>query len=354
LSFKRKFSFAAFQNGNGHIPNNPLVATLFTALFKGGPNARKLLGGWFVNDEGHLEIRHIGRKGGHISVKLADSIAPSAECETLDAQWQFIERLSPLTADAAMAVLAELCHPGTGKRTKFPLMQPVPVTAEHVLRYKNFRRYGDERDAFRRRIEEEFRILQRLRIDIVKYPGWDIAKNCWNAHGVSVYGDKLFDLVEAELTEEKERPCNKVWLARLGGWARIWMNAQSKVWIVQVPQTVLQLDHRHSRGMNRLGKKIAMHELMLGATARARPVLIRRVDRLLEDLGELPDERYRTNHWVGRTRDRLEEALIGLVEQGVFAKIDWPEEFGPGAADRFKGWANSWLASKLHFTMTRL
>jgi hypothetical protein len=250
-----------------------------------------------------------------------------------------------------MTVLAELSQPGAGKRTKFPLMQPVPVSAEHVMRYKKFRRYGKERDSFRHRITTEFRTLQKLRIDIVDYPGWDISKNRWNAKGMSVYGDKPFDLVEADLVVGGESHGDPVWLARYGSWASMWMNAQSKVWMVQVPQSVMELDHRPNRAAHYFGKKLGLHALMLGATARARPVLVRRVDRLLEDLGELLDESHRTNHWSGRIRDRLEEAVIHLTERHVFEKISWSSEFGPGSSDRFKGWSNPWLASKLQLTM---
>jgi hypothetical protein len=221
------------------------------------------------------------------------------------------------------------------------------------LRYKKFRRYGEERDTFRERVAAEFRTLQKLRIDIVDYPGWDISKNRWNANGMSVYGDKPFDLVEGDLVLDSEPNDNPVWLARFGSWASMWMNAQSKVWTVQVPQSVMELDHRQNRAAHYFGKKLGLHALMLGATARARPVLIRRVDRLLEDLGELPDDSYRTNHWSGRIRDRLEEAVLHLTERRVFENISWSPEFGPGSCDRFKGWTNSWLASKIHLTLPK-
>lgn len=340
----RRFSYRACEEGNLYIPNNPLIAAFFSAVFKGGPQAKKLLGGWNFNEAGELEFRHIGRKRGQISVKVDKSAAGNAA-----AQWEVVEALSPLTVDTGMAILAELSHPGNGKRTKFPLMQPIPITVDHVLRYKKFHRYGEERKEFRERVAAEFRILQKLRIDIVDYPGWDISKKRWNANGISLYGDKPFDLVEGDL--EGETGSDAVWMTRYGSWASIWMNAQSKVWVVQVPRSVMELDHRQSRAAQYVGKKLGLHALMLGATAHARPVLVRRVDRLLEDLGELPDVAYRTSHWSGRIRDRLEEAVLNLTERQVFPGISWSPEFGPASSDRFKGWTNPWLASKLQLTL---
>lgn len=349
---RRKFSFAAFQDGTGQIPNNPLVATVFTALFKAGPEARKLVGGWSLNESGTLEVRHLGRKGGQISVKIADGLIPRTNGRRdTEAQWSVIEGFTSLAADAAMAILAELCQPSAGRRTKFPMMQSVTITADHVLRYKKFRRFGIERQDFRRRIAEEFKRLQMLRIDIVNYPGWDVAQNRWNKNGVSIFADKLFELTEADLVLGEDHDVEHVWLARLGAWAQIWMNAQSKVWTIQVPQSVLEFDHRKTRLSQSFSKKLALHGLMLGGIAHDRPVVVRRIDHLLEDLGELPDESHRTNHWAGRTRDRLEEAAMQLTERGVFKKIDWSEEFGPGSIDRHKGWTNSWLASKLQLTL---
>ena len=58
----------AFAGGVAQIPNNPLIAAAFTAIFKGGPKARALINGWEIDQDGIIKYRHIGRRGGEIAI----------------------------------------------------------------------------------------------------------------------------------------------------------------------------------------------------------------------------------------------------------------------------------------------
>ena len=55
----------------------------------------------------------------------------------------------------------------------------------------------------------------------------------------------------------------------------------------------------------------------------------------------------RGHHWAGRTRDRVEEAMLRLQECGVLGRIEWALNGSPGDLDRSKGWVARWLASKI-------
>lgn len=344
----------AFPDGWGKIPNNPLVAAAFAALFKGGHNARDLTGGWMPDAQGRLTYRHLGKRGGQIVI-YPDPAAVIARQNGsgIESQWAFVEDFSPLTVDVLLAILAQICEPGQGNKSKFPLLAPVPITAGAIMRYKGLRRWGSEGAELRQRIDEEILRLQGLRFDVHQFPAWDPGLNRWNAKGVSVVGDRLFDIVDSRTyqTGGKTRARSEiVWLTRVGHWSQWWMNAQAKVWLGAVPQRILEFDHRRNRGSSLLAKKIGLNTMVLWGAVRSRGSMDRRIAHLLEDIGELPVLDARDSHWAGRVRDRFDEALLQLHEDGLFGKVEWPAGHEPGETDRVKGWVDAWLASKIVLT----
>jgi DNA-binding transcriptional regulator YiaG len=310
------------------------------------------MGGWTPDDQGRLTYRHLGKRGGQIVIYLDPAAVLASEGGTsLANQWSFVARFSPLTADVLLAVLAQLCEPGQGNRTKFPLLTPAPITAAAILRYKDLRRWGAEGAELRQRVDEEVVRLQGLRFDVHQFPAWDPDLQRWNAKGVSVVGDRLFDIVDSQTynLQREGAPARSeiVWLARVGHWSQWWMNSQAKVWLGAVPRHVLEFDHRRNRGSALLAKKISLNTMVLWCAVRSRGSLERRIGHLLEDIGELPELDARDSHWAGRIRDRFDEAILMLQEAGVFGSVEWPEGCEPGGSDRAKGWVESWLSSKI-------
>ena len=119
----------AFASGVAQIPNNPLIAATFTAIFKGGPKARSLLNGWEVDQDGIIKYRHIGRRGGEIAIYFDVGKEKAANRGALVAkQSALIESFNPLTADTLLAVLAQICERSSGNRTFYPLTSPVLVS----------------------------------------------------------------------------------------------------------------------------------------------------------------------------------------------------------------------------------
>ena len=147
-------------------------------------------------------------------------------------QISLIESFSPLTADTLLAVLAQLCERGTGNRSFFPLTTPVLISTNAVLKYKGVKRWGWERSDLRRRIKQEMQLLSRLRFDVLQFPSWDPSIKSWNHKGVSVIGDKLIDIVDADeiavLHNNREKLLDVMWTVRIGHWGRWWLNAQAK------------------------------------------------------------------------------------------------------------------------------
>lgn len=345
----------AFSRGWGKIPNNPLVAASVAALFKGGPRARSLIGGWSADERDRLIYRHLGKRGGQIVIFLDPAaVAASEGAAGLAEQWSFLEKVSPFTVDVMLTVLAQLCEAGLGNKSKYPLLEAVPVTAGAVLRYKNLRRWGAEAAALRQRVDGEILRLTGLRFDVERFPAWDPELLRWNVWGVSATGDRLFEVADTQsvVWRRKGGPARdeSVWRIRFGGWSQWWMNSQGKVWLAAIPRQLLELDHRSNRGSAVLARKIGLNTVLLWCAVRCRASLCRRTDHLLEDIGELPERDARNAHWGGRVRDRFDEALLMLQESGVFGDVAWPGDYETGGADRSKGWLDDWLASKIVLT----
>ena len=275
---------------------------------------------------------------------------------SLEEQWAFVEGLSPLTADVLLAVLAQLCEPSLGSTSKYPIVAPVPITANAVLKYKDISCWGKERTRLRANIVEEMHRLRRLRLDVHEYPAWDPLSKRWNSRGVSVVGDKVFDVVKAGARHRRkdvdESLSDVAWLTRIGHWGQWWLNAQAKVWLGPAPLALMRFDHRRNRGADVLAKKIGMNTLVLWGGARSLQYLERRIDHLLQDIGELPMADGRGPHWAGRMRDRFDEAMLRLREAGTFATVEWPPAFTPGNSDRAKGWVARWLSSKVTIVLS--
>ncbi len=342
---------SAFSEGIGRIPNNPVIAAAVAAMLNGGPRARYLKGGWRDGDDGTPIYRLYGRKGGCISITVArDQLDPEFRERAAD-PWTLIESLTPFTADIAFATLAQVCEPSTGSKSLFPNAEPVRITADAVLGYVGIKRWGIERQKLRRRIRNEFHLLQSLQIEIQDYPAWDPMIGRWNPNGISVKRDRLFDvaLEETYLSANGTAQIqpNVAWLVRFGQWGEFWMNGRGKVWTGPMLQCLLGLDHRENRGAELLAKRIGEHMILLSVVVRNTGTMTRRIDHLLESIGELPEEEHRGAHWAGRIRDRFDEAMLTLREIGLFESIAWSEGYGPGDCDRNKGWVYNWLSSKV-------
>lgn len=338
---------SAFLDGAARIPSNPAVTTALASILNGGPCAKQLMGGWFAAEGGFPAYARRGRQRGHVTVRIGPPPGEEESPPDPADQWKAVEGMSALTLDTALIVLAQLCDPRFGDKTFHPDRQPVGISAESVIAYKGYRRWGREREAFRSRIAEEISRLSRLRIDVNEFPGWDPEVGRWNPRGVSISGDRLFEVVTIGIRKAWDPALSQVWPIRLGGWTRWWMNPQGKVWSTKLPAVLIELDHRPNRAAQVLAKKIGLNSILLLATARGRPSIVRRIDRLLEDVGNLPCFECRHDHWAGRIRDRFEESMMLLVEAGLISGVNWPENALPGDFNRQKGWVDHWLAEKI-------
>lgn len=338
----------AFPDDYGRIPNNPITAAVFASILKGGPQARSLQGGWSAADDGRLIYRHFGKKGGHVIIYLD---VPGQDL-TLDEQWATIERFNMLTTDALIVALAQLCEPSALGKTRCPLMEPVTISSSAIMRYKGMTRWGAERAAFQEKLADEMDAICSIRFDIIDFPAFDPERGSWSPQGISIFGDRILDVAHTvhapHLTSGKGYG-DHYWHVRFGQWGQSWMNSQGKVWLGPIPKSLIGLDHRKNRGPSVLAKKVGVNTLLLWGAARSRPHLERRVDNLLESIGELPYVPDRSAHWAGRMFDRMVDATLMLGEKDLLSlHYDESGECVPPDLDRSKGWVKHWLGSKLH------
>lgn len=341
-----------FRNGSAFVPDNPATTTVIAAIYAGGPRARNLLGGWKTSPTGGPIFERLLRNGGRILAYPGIETRPDASLPTAESLWSFVERLGPFTADVALAVLAQMVEPSNGKRPQYPLLEPVPITAEAILRYKGIQRYGMERRILELRIAEAMDQLQALRFDVEQLRANDPAANKPIKGGASWRGDRLFDIVKVTKWQEdlfgERKQIGVGWTVRAGQWAYYWFNAQGRVWLARMSKALLELDHRENRPAAVLAKKIGWYLSTVASRSRTFYIQIR---KLLEDIGELPVPEARDKHWAGRTRDRFDEAMLTLREAGVLQTVEWPDGYGPEDTDRSKGWVQRWLDAHVSGTL---
>jgi DNA-binding transcriptional regulator YiaG len=346
----------AFPEGQGEMPNNPLIAAGIEAIVKGGKNARILQNGWCENESGRPIYQHRGSKGGRIIVYPNPTNHHTDPLLTNELLWDFIENLTVFTSDVVLAVLAQLCEPSTGDKPKHPMLESVRITSDAILSYKGIQRWGTDRHELRKRVHDEMEKLRSLYFDVEKFPASNPTTKRWEGKGVSWEGDRFFDIVKVEIYQEyvskdgKKGDTEQIelsWLVRAGQWAYWWLNAQGRVWMGRIAHAIIQLDHREVRSSEVLAKKIGQRLMLLLYAIRSTSTLELKIGNLLEDVGELVTLENRDKNWAPRTRDRFDEAILKLKEIGVFSDVLWPTGYGPGDPDRSKGWVERWLAGTI-------
>jgi hypothetical protein len=325
----------AFPGGVGRFPINPVISAGFEAIFKGGRRARSLSGGWFQDDGGGVAYIHLSNRSGHILVYPNPPREPDAVLPTAETRWGYVESFNPLTADVALAVLAQLCEPSQGDRPKYPMLQPVLITARAILDYKGIKRRGPERQVLVKRIDEEMERLRALHFDVEAFPAFDAAANRYLK--ASWQGDRLFDIVKVELRQGNvpggQQQIAVGWKVRAGQWAYWWLNAQGRVYLGRIARALLQLDHRSNRGAEVMAKKIGTRLLLISYASEP---LRFGIGRLLEFIGELPEPTERGKNWAAHVRGNFERALMMLGPGdaitpgiGLLSNVEWP-----GGSDR--------------------
>jgi DNA-binding XRE family transcriptional regulator len=337
-------------------PNNPLMQAGLKAISAGGRLARVLQGGWRDPGHGVPVYRHLGSKKGEVVVYPQKRTGPEEALPTTETLWAFVESLNLFTADVALAVLAQMVAPSTGDRPKYPLLEPVKITAGAILQYKGIQRYGAERRLLEQRIAEEMERLRALTFDVHQWPTHNPENpKKWAPEGASWQGDHLFDIVKVEKWQEslidgEPQRIEVAWSVRAGQWAYWWMNSQGRVWLAHMARVLLELDHRKNRPVAAMAKGLGV-QLAFWVGPRT---IERRIEGLLQDIGELPIPEERNHKWGGRTRERFDAAFLVLKEGGVIADVAWPEGYGPGEGGRSKGWVDQWLGAKVRITLPEL
>ena len=323
------------------LPNNPLVIAAFQAMCAGGPRAQTLDGGWRRNKSGFPVYEFWNGAGGRIiaSVPAADAAA----------SWAEVGSYSSLTLDVAVALLGGLANDAFRQSTCAPRREPVTLGASLVLNAKNYRRYGAERSAFAAAIAAEMDKLERLRFEIISYPGLDPATRRWKREGVTRSNVALLERANDPLIAANDRTsCAYARPLQFGAWAEHWLNSAGLVWTAQTPKAILRMDHRENRGAEPVAKRVALIVWLNFAAARDAREIRLTTRLLLRRVGLLPRlDATRAAH-SGRIADRLEEALLRLSEQNLISsRLCGDAALALRATNR--RWFEDWLESEIVF-----
>ena len=334
------------------IPNNPYSHFVVEAIAKGGTLARYITDGWrenTIDGQPQLLKQAAPWRGGSMVAKFDPVEQQAVNAAEL---WARVEGLNPLTADVALAILGTLGDPRQGEKPKFPMLEPVVITTERILQYKGIQKWGSDRRVLQQRIAAEFKTLQDLTVEVRSIPFGKEKKG--KELLVSIPRCKLFDV--AEVYEDQyclNGLVDKIpigWAIRAGMWANYWFNSHGRMWLSGMSRVLLELDHRTVRGADVVAKKIGLLLLAVpGGTAHWNAPITRGVERLLADIGELPEPDHRGKDWANRTRERLDTALAMLKECGALMEYR-PSDDYPDPGDRGKGWVERWLSASITLT----
>jgi hypothetical protein len=325
------------RDGLLSLPNNPLIVAAMQALYAGGPHARATESGWRKDKTGAPHYDFWSGSGGRIRVWLAldDNVAA----------WKDVASYSALTIDVAIALLSALACDSLRSSTCSPRRDAVWLGGSAVMYAKHYKRYGAERLEFAQSVDVVIERLLRLRFDILSYPGFDPVSRTWKRDGITRHGVGLFELDEDQPPVANDT-CAGATPLRLGGWADHWLNASGPMWMSPLPDALLKLDHRSSRGADVLAKKLGLLFTLSWGAARSKKVQVFEVRSLLRRLGELRSLGAIDAHYGGRLADRLEEAMLRLSEAGIF---ECQLHTVDAQARRAEGrqWFEEWLGSKI-------
>jgi hypothetical protein len=265
------------------LPRDAACAELISAVMRAGRHATRQ--GWRVHEGG--AVFAAGDAAPDRRILLAADGAQDCGHD--------LEEMDALTLDALLVVLDLLARSPDG----------AVVNARTVLEAKNYRRSGRERQAFERKLLEHLRRLARLHLG--------------QASGVQPFF--VFAPRNVARTDFIVRPG----AALATGLA---LDAA-----IELPRSVLHIDHRRNRGAEPLAKKLAVLFALSGPIPSASIAAL--LVRVGEPIGAGAEPRQ------GRVALRFEAAMALLVTLGQFEIHKAP------AIVRRKGWIQRWLSSQV-------
>jgi hypothetical protein len=280
--------------------------------------------------------------GGRIIASVPAADAPAA--------WAEIMSYSSLTLDVAVALLGGLTNDAFRQSTCAPRREPVTLGASAVLNAKNYRRYGAERSEFAAAIAAEMDKLERLRFEIIAYPGLDPATRRWKREGVTRSNVALLERApDHSMAPANDRTaCAHARPLQFGAWAEHWLNSAGLLWTAQTPKAIVRMDHRENRGADPVAKRIALIVWLSFAAARDAREIRLTTRLLLRRIGLLPRLDLARPIHSGRIADRLEEALLRLSEQDLIgSRLSGDAALALRATNR--RWFEDWLEAEIVF-----
>jgi len=307
------------------------------AIYAGGPNAQACESGWRKDKSGAPYYDFWSGSGGRIRVWIEESSNAAA--------WQDVASYSALTGDVAITLLASLASDSLRASTCSPRRESVWLGGSAILYAKNYRRFGAERLEFAQAVETATHRLLNLRFDILNYPGFDPVSRTWKRDGITRLGVALLDLDEEQPPVANDT-CAGAAPLRLGAWADHWLNAAGPMWVSSLPDALIKLDHRASRGADVLAKKLGILMTLTWGAARDQKHQAHEMRALLRRAGELRRPGAQDAHYGGRLADRFEEARLRLDEAGIFRMQVQSADADLARSDG-RRWFEDWLGAKI-------
>lgn len=340
---------AYIEKQRGHIaeiqfpvPSNPVTSAAMYAIWAGGPKW-ETKGKWKADTDHTTAVISRGYKP-RVDVWVEPKREAEAGLKTMAEIEKYLARLSPRTADVMLCVLSAMAE---GQK---PLVEPVIIDTEKIIQQKGMKAWGRQRAALEADIERDMEDIARLRFTVENVPLKNPETGKYKEGGTSWKGDKIFDIVEAELSQkniygQRERIAVK-WSVRAGQWAYYFLSPNGQRWVCNMAGMLLQLSHREDRKGEVLAKKLGLYVQMQKWILGKGQKLEFKLSTLFNAIGENPG----IERKPGRFREAFEAAIDLLKEKKMFSDISLSNGYWEDT-DRGRGWVKRWLEYTATFTL---
>ncbi len=232
--------------------------------------------------------------------------------------WTLIQGMEPIRSDVALAIFATFSEQRSGPPAERPLLTSVMITTDSVLRIAGEINRNGDRTSVNRRIGSALDDLASVVFDV----GIANADEPADLFHRRTRGSRLFDIIQIGASDtDRSAVDEKAWYVRPGQWAYWGAEARERRWICQISKVLLTLQYRTHPETAVTAVDIARHVLVPKLACGSGPVVQLRLDRLLQAVGALPQDRELDESEASSIKRRANQALAALDEAGVFEAI---------------------------------
>ena len=315
----------AYETPN--VPDNPITSTVVQSVMHSGKPLGVLESSWRT-EHGKL-VFSASRTNGTVEISVPDTTEHRAVLEK---------------SDTLLDTFGLCCMAGC---QAVQVNEPVVLHMSELLSAKGFSGYGEARKRIADKIAQDILFLGAMFVRVQDLPQLSEGKKK-KIIFVRTFSGQFMEC--ARLDVDSPKYYDTYWSMRFGLWANHYLNPDEFYWFSRLPKEILQWDYRVSRPKELIGKKLGYAFVGFSEGSSKKPrEMRRRVGSVLQAIGELPVPEHRGKNWGKLVRQRFENGLGLLEDQGIVAEHKYTDTAFVEASRYYMApWLNSNLVINLN------